>query len=484
VEGSYSGLIPRVSELNRVPWLRSGHRITCANINAPDYCCTGRPHHLGVLTSMIPDVLLVLVLILINGLFAMSEIAIVSSRRARLVQMAEGGRTGARHALQLGSEPTRFLSSVQVGITSIGILNGAIGEAALASRLRASFEQIPFVAPYAETLAFAVMVVVLTYVSLILGELVPKRLALTHPEIIASVIARPMQILATAGRPLVWLLSASTDAILRLLGVRQSKHSNVTVEEVRVLLKQGAEEGVFEASEHELVTNVLNLDDRHLGAVLTPRSDIVYLDVRDSMEVHREKLQGAGHSVLPLCDGGLDHVLGFVRSARLLEQVFERGAFDLPALAENALFVPETMTLMKLLEQFKRTHLPLALVVDEFGDVEGLVSLTDVISAIVGDLPSEPGEEPSIVERSDGSWLMEGGLDIDVVLRTLDAKSLLTDEDRQHYHTLAGLAMLSLGRVPRTGDVFERGEFRFEIVDMDGNRVDRVLVSRIAPSSS
>jgi putative hemolysin len=433
---------------------------------------------------MISDILLVLVLILVNGLFAMSEIAIVSSRRARLVQMAESGRAGARHALQLGSELTRFLSSVQVGITSIGILNGAIGQAAVASRLRVTFEQIPAVAPYAETLALAVMVVVLTYVSLILGELVPKRLALTHPELVASVIARPMQLLATAGRPLVWLLSASTDAILRLLGVRQAKHQAVTVEEIRVLLQQGTEEGVFEASEHEFVTNVLNLDDRHVGTVLTPRSQVVYLDVRDSMEVHREKLQGAGHSVLPLCDDGLDHVLGFIRSARLLEQVFERGSFDLPALAETALFVPETMTLMKLLEHFKRTHLPVALVVDEFGDVEGLVSLTDVISAIVGDLPSEPGEEPSIVRRDDGSWLMDGGLDIDVLLRTIDAKSLLTDEDRQHYHTLAGLAMLSLGRVPKTGDAFDRGGYRFEIVDMDGNRVDRLLVSRTATPSS
>jgi putative hemolysin len=429
---------------------------------------------------MLSDVLLVLALILINGLFAMSEIAIVSSRRARLVQMAESGRKGARHALQLASEPTRFLSSVQVGITSIGILNGAIGEASLASRLRTSFEQIPVMAPYAETLALAVMVIALTYVSLILGELVPKRLALTHPEVVASAIARPMQMLAAAGRPLVWLLSASTDTILRLLRVRQAKHSGVTADELRVLLEQGAEEGVLEASEHELVTNVLNLDDRHVGAVLTPRSDVVYLDVRDSIDVHREKLQGVGHSVVPLCDGGLGHVLGFVRSARLLEQVFERGTFDLPSLAEPALFVPETMTLMKLLEQFKRTHLPLALVVDEFGDVDGLVSLTDVISAIVGDLPSEPGEEPSIVQRDDGSWLMDGGLDIDGVLRTLDAKSLLTDEDRQHYHTLAGLAMLSLGRVPRTGDTFNRGAYRFEIVDMDGNRVDRVLISRIA----
>jgi len=428
---------------------------------------------------MLTDLILLLLLILLNGVFAMSEIAIVSSRRARLLQMADAGGSGARHALELASEPTRFLSSVQVGITGIGILNGALGEAAIASRLRPSLEQMPLLAPYAETLSLGVMVVLLTYVSLILGELVPKRLALTHPEAIASIIARPMELLATIGRPIVTLLSVSTDSILRVLGVRQVKQPAVTLEEIKVLLEQGADEGVFEGAEHEMVTNVLNLDDRHVGAVLTPRSDVVFLDVLDPLDANREKLRRDLHNVLPLCDGGLNHVLGFVRSTVVLEKLLEGGTVDLSALAEKPLFVPETMSLMKLLEQFKRTHLPVALVVDEFGDVEGLVSLTDVIASIVGDLPAEPGEEPMIVRRDDGSWLLDGGLDLDSVLRTLGAESILSDKDRQHYHTLGGLSMLALGRVPRTGDAFERGGHRFEIVDMDGNRVDRVLVSRI-----
>ena len=433
---------------------------------------------------MTTDILLLLVLILVNGVFAMSEIAIVSSRRARLVQMADTGSSGARHALTLASEPTRFLSSVQVGITSIGILNGAIGEASIASRLRAFLEEVPAVAPYAETLSLGIMVVVLTYFSLILGELVPKRLALTHPEAIASIIARPMEVLATIGRPIVTFLSVSTDTILRLLGVRQVKQPAVTLEEIRVLLEQGADEGVFEEAEHEMVTNVLNLDDRHVGAVLTPRSDVVFLDVRDALDVNRQKLRQDLHNVLPLCDGGLDHVLGFVRSTAVLEKLLEGGTIDLPALAEKPLFVPETMSLMTLLEQLKRTHLPVALVVDEFGGVEGLVSLTDVIGSIVGELPSAPGDEPSIVRREDGSWLLDGALDLDTVLRTLDAESLLSHDDRQHYHTLGGLAMLALRRVPRTGDVFERGHYRFEIVDMDGNRVDRVLASRSTKGSA
>lgn len=430
---------------------------------------------------MTTDILIVSVLILINGLFAMAEIAIVSSRRARLLQMADAGRSGAAHALQLASEPTRFLSTVQVGITSIGIMNGAIGDGAIAGSLRASFETVPALAPYAEGLALAVMVLVLTYASLIFGELVPKRVALTQPEAIASLIARPMQMLAVAGRPIVFLLSASTDAILRLLRVRQVKQPAVTVEEIRVLLEQGTEEGVFEETEQELMTNVLNLDDRHVGGVLTPRSDVVFLDVRDPIETSRAKLRGGLHTVVPLCEGSLEHVIGFVRSSRVLEQLLETGTADLRALAEPPLFVPETMTLMKLLEQFKRTHLPVALVVDEFGDVEGVVTMTDVISAIVGDLPLDPGEEPAIVRRDDGSWLMDGALDMDTVLRTLEA-DVLDEEHSQHYHTLGGLAMLALGRVPKTGDVFERGGFRFEVVDMDGNRVDRVLVSRQPPA--
>jgi putative hemolysin len=429
------------------------------------------------------DVLLLLLLIVLNGIFAMSEIAVVSARRARLIQLAEDGSKGARHALTLASEPTRFLSSVQVGITSIGILNGAIGEGVIAARLRPALEQVPLLAPYADTLSLAIMVAVLTYVSLIIGELVPKRIALIHPETIASVIARPMEVVAGVTRPIVFLLSVSTDSILRLFRVRQAKQPGVTADEIRVMLEQGAEEGVFEPTEHELVTNVLNLDERHVGAVLTPRSNIVYVDIRDSVDTLREKLREQPHSVLPLCDGSLDKVLGFVRSTKVLERFLERGQPDLPSLAEPPLFVPETMTLMKLLEQFKRTHLPIALVVDEFGDVEGLVSFTDVISSIVGDLPMEPGEEPAIVQREDGSWLLDGAVDLDTALRTLEAEAMISDEDRQHFHTLGGLAMVALGRVPRTGDVFERGDYRFEVVDMDGNRVDRILASRRPPPS-
>lgn len=428
---------------------------------------------------MLTDLLLLLTLILLNGVFAMSEIAVVSSRRARLQKLAETGRTGAQHALKLAAEPTRFLSSVQIGITSIGILSGAIGEAAIASRLRVLLEDVPVVAPHAHAVSLGIMVVGLTYVSLILGELVPKRLALTRPEDIASLIARPMEVLAATGRPLVRLLSFSTDTILRLFGVHQVKEPGVTVDEIRVMLKQGAEEGVFERTEHEMMTNVLHLDERHVGAVLTPRTDVVFLDLRLDETANRETLRRDAHGVFPLCDGGLDNVVGLVRSSRVLEQALDGRPLDFRTIADRPLFVPESMSLMNLLEQFKRAHLPVALVVDEYGTVEGLVSMTDVIATVVGELPDDRGDEPAIVRREDGSWLLDGGVDIGTVARTLGDDSLLDDPDRHYYHTLGGLAMRALGRVPRTGDVFERSGYRFEVVDMDANRVDRLLASRL-----
>lgn len=426
---------------------------------------------------MLIELTVLLTLITLNGLFAMSEIAVISSKRPRLAQMAEQGHGGAARALELSAEPTRFLSTVQIGITAVGILNGAIGEATLAPRLRHALEGLPSLASYAEPLSLALMVIGLTYVSLIIGELVPKRFALTRPELIASTVARPMQWLAVVGRPLVYVLSVSTNTVLRLFGVRYLKTPAVTLEELELLIQQGTEEGVLEKTEQEMVTNVLDLNERTVAEVLTPRSDIVFLNVQQPLERNREALARSPHSVLPLCDGGLDRVIGFVRSTDILKRSMADAPIDWTALASTPLFVPRSMTLMKLLAQFKRMHLPLALAVDEFGDVDGLVSLTDVMTAIVGELAPEPGEEPEIVKREDGSWLMDGIVDIDALARELGSTTLAEDV-REHYHTLAGLAMFALGRVPKTGDVFERDGFRFEIMDMDGNRVDRVLVSR------
>jgi putative hemolysin len=425
------------------------------------------------------DLLLLFALIVLNGVFAMSEMAIVSSRRSRLVQMADAGNAGARQALALSNEHTRFLSSVQVGITSIGILSGALGEGSIAGRLQPLLERIPAVAPYAEATSLVAMVVLLTYVSLIVGELVPKRLALTRPETIASMVARPMRAVATAVRPLVAVLSLSTDTVLRVFGVRQVKQEGVTIDEVRIMLRQGAEEGVFAPTEPQIVDNVMGLDERRVKAIQTSRADIVFLDVGQDRASIQKTLRDSPHAVLPLCRGGLEDVVGFVRSERVLQGMLDADAVDLQALSEPPLHVPETMSLMALLEQFKRAHLPLALVIDEFGDVEGVVSLTDVLSAVVGELPGEPRTESSAVRRDDGSWLLDGALDIDHVERTLGVERLMSSDERQQYHTLAGLAILTLRRLPRAGDSFERAGYRFEIMDMDANRVDRVLATAV-----
>jgi putative hemolysin len=428
---------------------------------------------------MLIEILLLLVLILANGALALSEIAVVSSRRTRLAQLSDAGSAGAARALALAAEPTRFLSTVQVGITTIGILSGAIGQTTIARRLAPSIDALaPDLAAWSEAIALGLVVLAITYVSLILGELVPKRLALADPERVAAVVARPMQLVARLGRPVVHVLSASTDAVLRLLLVRNVKPAAATIEEIKLLLEQSTSEGVLEPGEQAMMTNVLNLDERHVAGVLTPRSDIVYLDLQDSPEANRQTLRDDPHDTLPLCDGGLDHVVGFVRVRRVLEAVLGDGTVDLRALADPPLFVPETMTLMRLLEEFKRSGLTAALAVDEFGGIEGIATLTDVVSAIVGELPAEPGGEPAIVRRDDGSWLLDGALDLSTLVQTLDDQTIVQEADRFHYHTLGGLAMSALGRVPRTGDVFERGRYRFEVVDMDGNRVDRVLASR------
>lgn len=429
---------------------------------------------------MFSDLLILLVLIFINGLFAMSEIAIVSARRARLQQMVEEGSSGAEIALELSEEPTRFLSTVQIGITAIGIMSGAVGESTLAVHLKHFLVQVPLLEPYAHALSLGLMVLILTYFSLIIGELVPKRIAMQRPELIAALVAAPMKTIAVLTRPLVHLLTFSTEAILSLLGANQPNEPSVTEEEIKVMIEQGTEEGVFDRSEQEMMSNVLSLDDRNVSAVMTPRKDIVFLDTRLTFDENRSRIADSPHSVIPLCDDGLEHVVGLIRTNDLLESLLRGEKIDLPRLAKAPLFVPRSITLMQLLEHFKRAHLPAAMVIDEYGEVVGIVTVNDVIEAIVGDLPGEDDEDPMVVERGDGSWLVDGMLDLDALKRLLDIGDL-PDEGLGNYHTIGGLVMLQLGRVPRTGDTFEHDGFRFEVVDMDKNRVDKLLIARLPP---
>jgi putative hemolysin len=405
---------------------------------------------------------LILLLILLNGVFAMSEMAIVSARKLRLQQLAEGGSGGAAKALELAEQPTRFLSTIQVGITSIGILSGALGEDAIAKPLMPYFEKMPPLSSYAEELALAVTVVVITYLSLIIGELVPKRLALNFPERIAAWIARPMHGLSLAVLPAVKVLSLSTELVLWLLRIKPRKEPTVTEEEIKILLEQGTEEGIFEEAEQQLMENILRLDDRRVGAIMIPRKDIVCLDLKKPFEENRRRILEHAYWVLPLCDGGLDNIVGLVKTKDLLDRMLLGDQPNLRAVAVNALFVPDSLTLMELLEHFREYRLHTMLVVDEYGEVNGLVALGDVLKAIIGNLPSGAGaDKPDIVQREDGSWLVDGMMDIDRLKELFDLDELPEERDGR-FNTVGGFVMLHLGRVPKPADVFEFEGLRLE----------------------
>ncbi|OWY38101.1 hypothetical protein CEK28_14345 [Xenophilus sp. AP218F] len=426
------------------------------------------------------ELLLLLGLILLNALFAMSEIAVVSSRKVRLQQWADDGHKGARAALLLASEPTRFLSTIQIGITSISILSGVYGEAALSEHLRLALNQYSLLAPYAKPLSVALMVLFITTLSLIFGELVPKRLALLNPEAVAMALSRPMLGLSRLTSPLVQLFSRVTDGLLRLLRARASDEPSITEEEIRVLMEQGADEGVFDRAEQELVENIFRLDNRKVATVMTPRKDIVSLDLEDPAEDNRRLLQRHGYSHFPVCRGGMDQIVGMLDAKRLLDRTLDGQPLDFALDLSPALYVPATCSLMQLLEQFKQARRHSALVVDEYGELEGLVTINDVIESIIGDLPSTAGENDEIVQRDDGSWLVDGMVALETFREHFALSAPLPGEENGNIHTLGGMMMFRLGRVPGVADRFEWNGFSFEVVDMDKTRVDKVMVTRLA----
>jgi putative hemolysin len=425
------------------------------------------------------EVLILAGLFVLNGLFAMSEIAIVSSRKIRLQQAVEDGVSSARIALQLANEPSHFLSTIQVGITLIGIMSGAYGEAALSGKLAGFLAQFPEIAPYSRGLALGLVVMGITYFSLIIGELVPKRLALLKPEKIAMVMARPMRWLAILAYPLVRVLSLSSDLVLWLLRAKKSEEPAVTEKEIKLMIDQGTEAGVFHKSEKEMVANVMRLDALRVGAIMTPRMDIYYLDVEDPIEENRKKLIDCPYSVVPVCKDGLDNVLGFVQAKDLLRRALNDERMELAAAVRPAHFIPKSLSPVQLLEEFKRAKIALGLVVDEYGEIAGLVTLKDVLEAIVGDIPSEEiEEEPEAVQREDGSWLLDGTLSIEKFKQMFDVEEL-PDEAAGNFHTIGGFVMLQLGHVPKAADHFHWDGLCFEVVDMDRNRVDKIMVSPI-----
>ncbi|MEZ5291927.1 MAG: hemolysin family protein [Vicinamibacterales bacterium] len=430
------------------------------------------------------EIVVVLLLLVANGVFAMSEISIVAARKVRLQQRADDGDRRAAAALALANAPTQFLSTVQVGISLVGVLAGAYGGATIAEPVQAWVAQVPVLAPYAEALSFGLVVAVITYLSLIIGELVPKRIGLNHPETIASWVATPMQWLARLGGPVVALLTGSTNIVLRVFGIKGEVEPHLTEDEIRAVISQGAESGALEENEETLVQRVFRVGDQRVGAIMTPRLDIEWVDVDSTGEELRGFLSGHAHGQFVVCHGSLDNVLGTVRAADLLSVAMKNAPITLKSLVRDPLFVPDSMGVFPLLEALKASHRHLAIVLDEFGAVEGLVTVTDVLEAFVGSLPTDAGADRPITVRADGSWLVEGALPISEVANEIGMGDLPEDE-MGAYHTLGGFVMTRLGRIPRTADAFEWGGMRFEVMDMDGRRIDKVLVSRVAaPPSS
>ena len=429
------------------------------------------------------EILLLTALIVLNGVFAMSEIALVTARRARLARLADEGDASAAVAIKLHDDPTRFLSTVQVGITSIGILNGIIGEAVLAGPLAIWLQSHGMDAEISHIASTALVVVVITYVSIVIGELVPKRIGQFNPEGIARRVARPMNWLAILARPFVRLLSVSTDALLRLLGKQANTQEGVIEEEIHALLEEGSETGAIEQQEREMVRNVFRLDERHIHSLMVPRADIVYLDTTLPLEDNLLRVAESEHSRFPVCKGGLDDVLGIVSAKQLLSQSLKGGTADLAAQLTPAVYVPESLTGMDLLEQFRASETHLVLVIDEYGEINGLVTLQDVLEAVTGEFKPRSPAEAWAVQREDGSWLLDGLIPIPELKDRLDLKSV-PEEDRGRFHTLSGLVMWLSGRLPQTGDVLTWENWRLEVVDLDGKRIDKILATPLAPAEA
>ncbi|MFZ3234801.1 MAG: hemolysin family protein [Stellaceae bacterium] len=421
----------------------------------------------------------VLLLILLNGFFAMAEIALISARTARLRALEETGNFGARAALELKSDPSRLLATVQIGITVIAVLSGTFGQATLGERLQQVLAPYPgFVGRYAHAVSMAIVVLAISYFSLIIGELVPKRIAMSHAESIAAAFARTMAALSRIGAPIEWFLSASTDLVLRLLPLRSEGSTPVTDEEISFMLREGTAAGHIPKAETEIVEMALRLGDRRASTVMTPRTRIEWLDLDDSEQENRRKIHGSPYSRFPVMRGSSQQVDGIVEAKGLLVRCLAGEPLDLRAATRPPLYLPNTVSVLRVLDMFKRSGEPMALIVDEYGDLEGLVTPSDILEALVGDIPGSGDSDQRVVRREDGTWLVDGMVGLDELKQVLGL-SRLTGEDAD-FHTLGGYLMARLNRVPMIADRVTADGYQFEVVDMDGRRVDRVLISPVA----
>jgi putative hemolysin len=429
------------------------------------------------------EILIILLLIIVNGVFAMSGMAVVAARKSRLEDRADKGSARAKAALELAGAPNRFLSTVQVGITSIGILAGAFGGRTIADRMAAYLNTIPAVEPYSDAIGVTVVVVAIAYFALIIGELAPKRLALRYPESIAAAMAHPMNVLTTISSPIVHLLNISTDAVLRVFGRHHVQEPSVTEEEIKTLVEKGTEAGIFEESEQNMVEAVFSLGDRSARSLMTPRTQIVWLDANAPDDQVRAKIKESGYSRFPVASGGLDHVTGIVQAKDLLAHYLAGQSVDLQPVLQEPLFVPRTVSALHVLDLFKQSGKHIALVVDEYGGIEGLLTHHDILEAIAGEIAiGEKSKDPKAVQRHDGSWLLDGMLAVEEFKEIFHLEDL-PGEKKDAYQTLGGFLFTQMGRVPSVAERFEWSGLRFEIVDMDGKRIDKVLVTLFPDAS-
>jgi putative hemolysin len=427
------------------------------------------------MSAVIIEIFIVLLLVVANGVFSMSEMALVSARKSRLQQMAEEGKKGAKAAIELADSPNRFFSTAQIGITLIGIIAGAYGGANLSAKLSVVLDQVPFLRPYSGSLSFGLVVGAITFLSLVFGELIPKRMALSDPERFAATVAPSMKFIADAASPIVSFLSAATELGLRLIGVKHTDEPAITEKEIRLLIDQGTQAGTIEETEQDLLERVFRFGDRQVSSLMTPRPDILWIDVESSEEVLRQELASSEYSRLPVCQGKVDKVLGIVQVKDLLAQVLRAEPLNPEVCLRKPLFVPETAPAQQVLEKFRESGMDLALVVDEFGSIQGLVTLNDMLEALVGELPSdETRTDSQVIQREDGSWLVDGSMSLEELEYRIEK---LPQFQRANYRTLGGFTMAQLGHIPIVADRFHWQGFCFEVMDMDGNRVDKVLVS-------
>jgi putative hemolysin len=423
------------------------------------------------------EIALLFSLIVINGVLAMSEVALLTSKRSKLSAMASRGKKSAATALRISEDPTQFLSTIQIGITSIGLLSGIVGESIFAEPLSVWLQGLLVPKPIADVTATIFVVVIVTYVAITVGELVPKRIGQTRPEQISAFIARPMLVLSKATSPFVWILSVSTNTLLRLFGVGKHQQATVTEDEIEAILDEGSVAGLIEDQERELVKNVFRLDDRKLGSLMVPRSEIVFIDINASEAESFDVIAQSVRSKIPVCDSNLDSIIGVLSAKTALSSVARGQKLSLQENLEPPLYVPETLTGMDLLEQFKASKTHIAFVVDEYGSLEGLVTIQDIFDTLIGEIVTDGEEDTAPVQRDDGSWLFEGDTPIPEFMDSLVIDQV-PEQDKGRYHTVSGLILLLLGRMPVAGDSVVIEGWKLEVVDMDGRRIDKILATR------